>query len=173
MRGELHAKANFIKTDSIQQSPGGAIVEKRGPGGKTAQDRTLDLANLIEFAVDQSLAQQSDALNKLGGLIDQRAEEIEHESVLERIASFVGGAFVGFFKAVAGLLLIVLVAVLLVLAVVSFVTDDVQATVIISVMVLVSVLLRFVQEYRSAKAAERLKALVSTTATVSTTMAML
>jgi magnesium-transporting ATPase (P-type) len=56
---------------------------------------------------------------------------------------------------------------LLALAVVSFLTDDLQATIIISVMVLISVLLRFVQEYRSGRAAERLKAMVSTTATVS------
>ncbi len=56
---------------------------------------------------------------------------------------------------------------LMALAILSFLTDDVQATVIIAVMVLVSVLLRFVQEYRSGRAAERLKAMVGTTATVS------
>jgi hypothetical protein len=56
---------------------------------------------------------------------------------------------------------------LLVLAVVSFLTGDLQATAIIAVMVLISVLLRFVQEYRSGRAAEQLKALVRTTATVS------
>ncbi len=56
---------------------------------------------------------------------------------------------------------------LLALAVISYLTEDYQATIIISVMVLVSVLLRFVQEFRSGRAAERLKAMVSTTATVS------
>jgi Mg2+-importing ATPase len=55
---------------------------------------------------------------------------------------------------------------LLILAILSFLTEDFKATVVMSVMVLVSVLLRFVQEYRSGKAAEKLKALVSTTATV-------
>ena len=52
------------------------------------------------------------------------------------------------------------------LAVVSFVTEDFKATAILSVMVILSSLLRFVQEYRSNKAAEKLKAMVSTTATV-------
>ena len=58
------------------------------------------------------------------------------------------------------------IVLLLILAVVSFLTDDLKATVVISVMVLISVLLRFVQEYRSGRAAEKLKAMVSTTATV-------
>ena len=53
------------------------------------------------------------------------------------------------------------------LAVVSFLTEDVKATVIIAVMVSISVGLRFVQEFRSTLAAERLRAMVGTTATVS------
>jgi Mg2+-importing ATPase len=53
------------------------------------------------------------------------------------------------------------------LAVVSFLTSDTKATVIIGVMVSISVVLRFVQEFRSSRAAERLQAMVGTTATVS------
>ncbi len=53
------------------------------------------------------------------------------------------------------------------LSVVSYLTDDLKAAIIISVMVSLSVLLRFVQEFRSAAAAERLKAMVRSTATVS------
>jgi Mg2+-importing ATPase len=53
------------------------------------------------------------------------------------------------------------------LAVVSLLTEDFKATVIIGVMVSVSVVLRLVQEFRSPRAAERLQAMVSTTATVS------
>ncbi len=52
------------------------------------------------------------------------------------------------------------------LAVVSWATEDVKATVVIGSMVLLSTLLRFVQEGRSNRAAARLKALVSSTATV-------
>jgi len=56
---------------------------------------------------------------------------------------------------------------LLVLAIISALTEEYKSAVIIAVMVLISVLLRFVQEYRSGRAAEKLKALVGTTATVS------
>lgn len=61
------------------------------------------------------------------------------------------------------------------LAVVSYILDyalaepedkDLTAVIILSIMVLVSGFLRFFQEYRSTQAAEKLKALVSTTATV-------
>ena len=52
------------------------------------------------------------------------------------------------------------------LAVVSWLTEDVQATVVIGSMVLLSTLLRFVQEGRSNRAAARLQALVSNKATV-------
>jgi len=52
------------------------------------------------------------------------------------------------------------------LAAISFATDDMEAAVIISVMVVLSTLIRFVQEGRSNRAAERLKAMVSNTASV-------
>ncbi len=52
------------------------------------------------------------------------------------------------------------------LAIVSFLTDDLEATVVISTMVVLSSLMRFWQEARSNKAADALKAMVSTTATV-------
>ncbi|GAX36913.1 magnesium-translocating P-type ATPase [Nodularia sp. NIES-3585] len=56
--------------------------------------------------------------------------------------------------------------ILLGLAVVSFFTQEMEATIILTVMIVVSGVLRFVQEYRSTQAAEKLKAMVSTTATV-------
>ncbi|MDR0227010.1 MAG: magnesium-translocating P-type ATPase [Burkholderiaceae bacterium] len=52
------------------------------------------------------------------------------------------------------------------LAVVSYVTEDMKATLVIGSMVVLSTLLRFVQEGRSNRAAARLKAMVSSTATV-------
>ena len=52
------------------------------------------------------------------------------------------------------------------LAAVSYATDDMKATVVISAMVLLSTVLRFVQESRSSKAADALKAMVSNQATV-------
>ena len=52
------------------------------------------------------------------------------------------------------------------LAVISYLTEDMQATVVIAAMVVISTLLRFWQESKANKAAEALKAMVSTTATV-------
>jgi Mg2+-importing ATPase len=56
---------------------------------------------------------------------------------------------------------------LMTLAVVAFFTEDYKATIVISIMVAISGLLRFWQEFRSGQAAEKLRALVRTTATVS------
>jgi Mg2+-importing ATPase len=55
---------------------------------------------------------------------------------------------------------------LTVLAVLSYLSADAKATTVIAVMVMLSTLIRFVQEGRSRRAAEGLKALVSNTATV-------
>lgn len=53
-----------------------------------------------------------------------------------------------------------------ILAVVSYFTDDVQGAIVMTVMVVISVGLTFIQEYRSNLAAEKLKNMVRTTATV-------
>ena len=52
------------------------------------------------------------------------------------------------------------------LAIISWLTEDIKATVVIGTMVVLSTLLRFWQEGKSNKAADALKALVSNTATV-------
>jgi Mg2+-importing ATPase len=55
---------------------------------------------------------------------------------------------------------------LTVLATMSYFTEDMKATVVISTMVVISTLMRFVQEFRSNKAADKLREMVSNTATV-------
>ena len=55
---------------------------------------------------------------------------------------------------------------LTVLAAVSYLTEDLKATIVIASMVALSTLLRFWQESKSNRAADQLKAMVSTTATV-------
>lgn len=55
---------------------------------------------------------------------------------------------------------------LLFLAVVNYFIDEMDAVIIIVVMVVLSITIRFVQEMRSSKAAEKLQAMVSTKATV-------
>jgi Mg2+-importing ATPase len=59
-----------------------------------------------------------------------------------------------------------LVLLLLALGVLSFLTGDVRATVVIFVMVVLGVVLRFFQEMRADNAAEKLQAMVSNTATL-------
>lgn len=56
--------------------------------------------------------------------------------------------------------------VLIILALISFITKDIPAVVIITSMVLISGLLHFIQEIRSGKAAEKLSEMVETTITV-------
>jgi P-type Mg2+ transporter len=53
------------------------------------------------------------------------------------------------------------------LAAISYYTEDMKATIVISTMVVLSTFIRFVQESRSNKAADKLKEMVSNTATVS------
>jgi P-type Mg2+ transporter len=59
-----------------------------------------------------------------------------------------------------------LVILLTILGMISFLTGDMRATVVIFVMVLLGVMLRFYQEMRADNAAEELKAMVSSTATI-------
>jgi len=59
-----------------------------------------------------------------------------------------------------------LIILLVALGVVSYLTGDLRATAVIFVMVLLGVVLRFFQELRADHAAEKLKAMVSNTATV-------
>jgi Mg2+-importing ATPase len=58
------------------------------------------------------------------------------------------------------------IGILFVIALVSLIMDDYKTVTVVSIMVFVSALLRFVQEFRSNRAAEALKGMVSTTATV-------
>ena len=55
---------------------------------------------------------------------------------------------------------------LTVLALISYVTEDLKATIVIGAMVVLATIIRFWQETKSSKAAEKLKAMVHTTATV-------
>jgi P-type Mg2+ transporter len=59
-----------------------------------------------------------------------------------------------------------LVILLVILGSISYFTGDIRATIIILLMVVLGIVLRFVQENRADNAAEKLKAMVTTTATV-------
>jgi Mg2+-importing ATPase len=59
-----------------------------------------------------------------------------------------------------------LVILLVVLGIISYLTEDIRAAIMIFIMVVLGVVLRYFQEQRADKAAQELKAMVSTTATV-------
>ena len=58
------------------------------------------------------------------------------------------------------------ILVLIILGVVSYITGDISATIIVSIMIFLSVIMRFIQEFRSSQAAEHLRSMVLTKATV-------
>lgn len=58
------------------------------------------------------------------------------------------------------------ILVLVLLGVVSYFTEDIKGTIVVTIMVIVSVLMRFTQEFRSSRAAEALRVMVRTMATV-------
>ncbi len=60
-----------------------------------------------------------------------------------------------------------IIYVLVALAIVSYLTKNIETTIVLMLLVMVNGLLRFVQEYRSRQTVEKLKAMVSVTATVS------
>jgi len=150
-----HTLPGWLSTLSAMLSP------KEPQHGKRIVHATS--ARLLELALitpDQTLAQLDTTPE---GLLDREAEErldqyglntVSHErvkSIPERLLEQ--------FKNPLNLLL-------LALAGVSYFMGDVESSIIISIMVLLSVTLTFVQEYRSSNAAEKLRAMVSTTATV-------
>lgn len=124
-------------------------------------------ASLSRSLVNASRATPSELLAQLGshadGLSEEQAQvirerfglnEVEHEKPLSRW-QHVWHCYANPFNVLLTLL-----------AVISYLTEDIKAAVVISTMVVLSTLLRFWQEAKSNKAADALKALVSNTATV-------
>ena len=133
-------------------------VDHQPPGNSApASDQLLDKARADTATVLQQLASQLTGLS--AAVAESRLKQYgfnevareKHQSALIRLLSNVKNP---------------LVILLTALGVVSFLTGDQRATVVIFVMVLLGVVLRFVQEMRADHAAEKLKAMVSNTATV-------
>ncbi len=132
---------------------GGAAGAVHPSGGRLLEASRRDGAALLE-----------ELGSSLDGLLDREAEErlerhgpntVAHEarkSALRRLSDH-------FFTNPINVLLTGLAAI-------SLIMGDGEAAAIIGLMVLLSVLLSFIQETRSSNAAERLRAMVSTTATV-------
>jgi Mg2+-importing ATPase len=129
------------------------------PGAPSWQSlRVVQEATRDAHEVLQSLGTSTDGLSRHEALARQ-AREGPNEIARERPPRW----YVQLLHAFRNPFILLLLA----LAVLSLLTADYGAAVIIAVMVLVSALLRFVPEYRSGQAAAKLRAMVSTTATVS------
>ena len=115
---------------------------------KARADQETVLKELDSQLVGLTQAQADERLKQVGP--NEIARE-KHQSALMRLLSNVKNP---------------LVLLLTALGVLSYLTGDLRATAVIFVMVVLGVVLRFVQEMRADSAAEKLKAMVSNTATL-------
>jgi Mg2+-importing ATPase len=128
---------------------------------------TLKRSSESERALLEIASQPPEAvLAKLGstdgGLDPARIEEIRarvgpNEAVKERHLGFLGEIFERFKNP--------LVLQLLAIALVSYFMDDIRAATVVGAMIVLSVFLSYIQEMRSSKAAEKLRAMIKTTCT--------
>ena len=145
----------------------GLPTTNKGPGERPGKPSRVSGAKVSEQLLEKARANSETVLrelaSRLSGLSQAEADsrltqyglnEISREkrqSALMRLLSNVKNP---------------LVLLLTALGVLSFLTGDLRATVVIFVMVVLGVVLRFVQEIRADNAAEKLRAMVSNTATL-------
>jgi len=131
-----------------------------------ARQAFLDLEKLWEQIAElgQALEEIPEAVKSaLEGLTGTEAEErLEKHGLNEVAHEKKAGLFVRLVTAFKNPLVLLLLA----LATVSYLSDDMRATVVISAMAFLSVALRVIQEAKADNAAEQLQAMVHTTATV-------
>ncbi len=96
------------------------------------------------------------------GLLSSQVEELQEQFGLNEVVQDKTRWQSQLFRAMVNPFIILL----LILAIVSYSTDDSQGALVMTVMVGISVALTFFQEFRSSRAAEKLKNMVRTTATV-------
>ena len=132
-----------------------------GDGGSAGKQRVgWELLAVGQLTPEAALAKLDSSFD---GLLDREAGERLEQYGLNAIAHEVQKSPA---RRLLELFATPLSVLLLVLAAVNYFTGEVDGAVIIAIMVVLSVLLSFVQEYRSSQAAERLRAMVHTTATV-------
>jgi Mg2+-importing ATPase len=138
-------------------SPAQRPDNRTGGNGAHVSDQLLETARVDSGTVLTELESRLDGLSQ--GEVDARLKQYglneiareKHQSALMRLLSNVKNP---------------LVLLLTALGVLSFLTGDLRATAVIFVMVVLGVVLRFYQEMRADNAAEKLRAMVSNTATV-------
>ncbi|HZC36180.1 MAG TPA: cation-transporting P-type ATPase, partial [Chthoniobacterales bacterium] len=130
------------------------------PASKRIRPQTLDAAYSLPEELFRSLRTSEQGLSDTEAK-NRLAEHGYNSVTYDRQVSLLSQFFRNFTNP--------FVALLSALSVVSFLLGDVPAGLLILLMVIISVLLRFVQEFRSTRTVARLRALVSTTVTVSRT----
>ncbi len=145
------------------QVPKGIANLSEHPGDHSIASKTQSSGELIEKARANNETVLKELKSQTGGLSPTEAESRSkqygfNEIAREKRQSALMRLLVNFKNP--------LVILLLVLGFVSFLTGDLRAMIVIFVMVLLGVVLRFFQELRADDAAEKLKAMVTTTATV-------
>lgn len=120
-------------------------------------DQLIKIAGMDELAVLNELDTQTQGL--VESEVEKRRETFGYNSINKE-------QHMTFFKRLWDNVRNPLVILLAVLGLVSCLTGDVRVTTVIAVMLLLGIVLRFVQESRADHAAEKLQAMVSTTATV-------
>jgi Mg2+-importing ATPase len=172
LRGEAHV-ADYLAVFASRRARAKVLAESSATSAKTARAETLpqspllsdsvperELLALARLSPDQVLARLTSSAD---GLLDREAaerlrqvglNEITHQAEKHPLLRFVEVLFTP------------LSVLLLLLAGVNAFTGEVDGAIVIALMVVLSSLLSFVQEYRSSKAAERLRAMVSTKCTV-------
>ncbi|MGB9697316.1 MAG: magnesium-translocating P-type ATPase [Ignavibacteria bacterium] len=140
------------------------VIPKILPGIVQNHTNKISVSSLLkESAYLDAESLLSRMETSLEGLTSDRVEELLHQYGLNVIKQERQHRWLWFLRdAVINPLVILLT----VIGLVSFVTGDLETTLIISLMVLLGVVLRFVQEYRADIAAAKLQAMISVTATV-------
>ncbi len=156
--------ANFVRAHGMEHHFQRLAILDMFRGTPAAKDISQSLASSL---LDASSAEQGVLLKKLGsradGLTEAEADSIRESSGLNEVAHEKPLSWwMHLWHCYWNPFNLLLSA----LAVVSYLTEDLRATVVIGLMVLLSTILRFVQERRSNKAADKLKEMVSNTATI-------
>lgn len=148
-------------------------THKRSFGTGTSSEMNLNAAEKLLKASRQDI-------NEVYDMLDSSADGISEETARERISTF-GLNEVDYDKAPSWYTQLIksfinpFILILLAIVVISFLIDvwfaspgekDWKTVIVISAMIVISSLLSFFQEYRSNRAAEKLKGMVTTTAAV-------
>ncbi|MFF2094213.1 magnesium-translocating P-type ATPase [Paenibacillus sp. NPDC058174] len=136
---------------------------------KTIKDQKKVTQQIAEHLIQTSLSLEEDVMEELNtctqGLTETEAKQRLEQHGKNRIAHDKPPVwYIQLLSCFKNPFILILLS----LAAFSyFMDDDIQAVIIITVMVTVSVIITFTQEYRSARTAEKLKAMVKTTSSVS------